>query len=372
MPWHHGGKEARYQTLLEGLGPLGVSATVYTMHWWKSEDQRSSTRRAGVDYVAIIDVCEMYKNGRRSIRQSLLFALACFKLLPRKLDIIEADQIPFIQLFSLWIISKVKRVPLVVTWHEYWGAQTWKNYLGFLGNVAWAVEKLTLKIPTTIITVSKQTYAALADVGVSEERMRLLENPINLNAIMQTEVSELSVDILCVGRLVEHKRFDLVLSAIAYHKDLAENSVLIIGEGPQRAELEAHARELGVESRVQFLGSLDKPQEVWELMKKTLVLAAPSEREGFGIAVAEALVAGTPVVTVDAELNYAKDLVERKVTGSVVTAGDHIALGDALAEWITKRPTAEDITTRFLHQFPSLQPDYFVERYHQILTLSLD
>jgi glycosyltransferase involved in cell wall biosynthesis len=59
---------------------------------------------------------------------------------------------------------------------------------------------------------------------------------------------------------------------------------------------------------------------------------APSEREGFGLVVAEALSAGTPVVTVDASTNASKELVIDGVTGRICKSGDVEDLARAVRE----------------------------------------
>lgn len=97
-----------------------------------------------------------------------------------------------------------------------------------------------------------------------------------------------------VGRLVEPKRFDVLLRAIA---PLPAVSLLLVGDGPAREPLAALAAELGMAGRVRFVGQrLDVPR----LLSAMDVFASPSPEETFGVALLEALAAGLPVVYVTA------------------------------------------------------------------------
>lgn len=97
-----------------------------------------------------------------------------------------------------------------------------------------------------------------------------------------------------VGRLVEPKRFDVLLRAVAA---LPEVSVLLVGDGPAREQLAALAAELGMADRVRFAG---QRLDVSRLLSAMDVFASPSPEETFGVALLEALAAGLPVVYVTA------------------------------------------------------------------------
>jgi glycosyltransferase involved in cell wall biosynthesis len=69
--------------------------------------------------------------------------------------------------------------------------------------------------------------------------------------------------------------------------------LVLAGDGSLRQQLEAQAETLGVTSRVHFLG---RRMDVAELLKMADIYVHPAAFEGFGIAAAEALTAGKPVV----------------------------------------------------------------------------
>jgi len=93
-----------------------------------------------------------------------------------------------------------------------------------------------------------------------------------------------------VGRLVPSKRVDELIRAMAAVPDA---TLLVAGDGPERAALEALARKAG--GRVVFAGATRYPRGMLCAMD---VFAAPSTQETFGMAVLEALAAGLPAVYV--------------------------------------------------------------------------
>ncbi len=104
---------------------------VYTMRWWQSD--ADEVELDGVRYRAICPYLPLYSGERRSIRQAVGFALSCLRLMRGRVDAIEADHMPYIQLFVLRIVAWSRGVPLVVTWHEAWDRAQWRGYLGPAG-----------------------------------------------------------------------------------------------------------------------------------------------------------------------------------------------------------------------------------------------
>ncbi len=100
-----------------------------------------------------------------------------------------------------------------------------------------------------------------------------------------------------VGRLVSHKRVDLLLDAL----DASDPSITleVVGDGPERGALEAHSARLGLGSRVRFAGVLDH-DDVLRALAGAHALVSASAYEGLPHVVIEALVCGTPVVTTPA------------------------------------------------------------------------
>ncbi len=129
--------------------------------------------------------------------------------------------------------------------------------------------------------------------------------------------------LLTVNYLHPRKRVDLIIDAVAWlHRNggleaSAFPRLRVVGDGPEKASLEAQARELGIEDKVEFLGFLhddDLPRYYWGA---TCYVHAAVE-ESFGLSVIEAAFCALPVVAVDE--GGVKDTVEDGVTGFRVPA----------------------------------------------------
>ncbi|MCI4323685.1 MAG: glycosyltransferase family 4 protein [Thermoplasmata archaeon] len=100
------------------------------------------------------------------------------------------------------------------------------------------------------------------------------------------------------GRLVPHKGLDALLRVLA--KLPPDVSLIVIGRGPDREHLQALATRLGVAPRTHFCSSVDD-DELPRYLRAADLFVFPSHNrlEGFGLAVAEALASGLPVVVAD-------------------------------------------------------------------------
>ncbi len=102
--------------------------------------------------------------------------------------------------------------------------------------------------------------------------------------------------VVCLGRVVRKKGFDLLLNAFpAIAERLPEMGLVVGGCGPYLPQLEAQARSLGIASYVHFAGPLDRSQVNW-VLREAEVFVMPSRVEPFGIVALEAWRAGCPVV----------------------------------------------------------------------------
>ncbi len=129
--------------------------------------------------------------------------------------------------------------------------------------------------------------------------------------------------LLAMGRLHPNKDFPTLLRALAR---LPEARLVLAGEGPERAALEALARELGVADRLAFLGWR---RDVGALLAASGMLVVPSRIEPLGNVVLEGFSAARPVIATAAE--GPRELIADGVNGVLVPIGDDAALAAAIA-----------------------------------------
>jgi len=314
LPYHHGGRELRYRELTRRLA-VHADVHMYTMKWWSGPRVRTEN---GVTFHAISRLVPMYVDQRRSLRQALVFALSCMRLLCHDFDVLEADNIPFLQVFVLRLVTTLKRKRLVVTWHEVWGKSYWQQYLGRLGLLAWLVEVIAMRLPDHILAASPQTAERLrASVG-RRRPISLAIHGIDLDEVINVLPAPEPCDITVVGRLMEHKRVDMLLEAVALlHADGLPVTCRVIGDGPEWSALHDKATALEISAAIDFRRDISDQCEVYALLKASRVCVFPSAREGFGVAVVEALACGVPVITTSAPDNLAQHLALRSSHGTV-------------------------------------------------------
>jgi len=102
--------------------------------------------------------------------------------------------------------------------------------------------------------------------------------------------------LVTVAHLIARKRHADVLRALAVLGERYPTMrYAVIGEGPERAELERLALRLGVAERVDFLGQLE-PSEAIERARRCTLFVMPSTEEAFGVAYIEAMAGGVPAI----------------------------------------------------------------------------
>jgi glycosyltransferase involved in cell wall biosynthesis len=313
-PHFYGGKELRYHELARRLVGRAV-VHVYTMHWWDGPRVRTD---GGVTYHAISRLRPMYHGDRRSFREAIFFAIGCLRLVRHHFDVLDADHMPYFQIFVLRLVTWLRRKRLVVTWHEVWGRSYWCEYLGWAGYAAWLVEWTAMRLPDHIIAASPQTAARLRALLGRRASITPAPNGIDFDAIRNAYPDGARTDLVAVGRLIEHKRIAMLLEAVALlHAEGIQVTCRIVGDGPQRAALHERARALGIAHAVDFRHAVHEQKEVYALVKAAKVAVFPSAREGFGIAALEAIACAVPVVTTSAPDNLAQYIVARSANGVV-------------------------------------------------------
>ncbi len=140
----------------------------------------------------------------------------------------------------------------------------------------------------------------------------LLENAAGLTGVLAiscgieaskfanaTPTSNKTPRILFLGRLDYEKHIHNLLSAVAKLPSSLNTQVEIVGDGGERAALEAQAKQLGIADQVKFLGHISE-EELPKAYERATLFAMPSIAELQSIATMEAMASGRPVVAADA------------------------------------------------------------------------
>ncbi|HXY95298.1 MAG TPA: glycosyltransferase family 4 protein [Acidimicrobiia bacterium] len=168
------------------------------------------------------------------------------------------------------------------------------------GDTAETVFGRTMHTATWVTAVSTSVLQAVrAHVPEVTSRSSVIHNGIDLPPLQPTPLSFQPPRLLCIGRLVPEKGFDLALRALALLvRAFPSLRLTIAGDGPERPVLETLARELGVNAAVRFLGWVP-PEQVPSLMNEATLVLVPSRWEGLpGVAIQASQMA-RPIVATD-------------------------------------------------------------------------
>ncbi len=315
-PYNKGGKEKRMYEISTRLAKRGHNVHVYCMKWWKEKETQRIEN--GVHLHAISRYYPLYSGKRRSIKEAVMFAFACFKLIREDFDVIDVDHMPHFVLFSTKVVCILKKTKLIATWNEVWGRKYWKEYLGGLGNIAYIIEKLSVLMPDRIISISEHTTNKLKNDLLSKKDIITIPVGVDFEKIKKIPASSEKSDVIFAGRLFSHKNVNVLIKLIAILKENRPSiKCLIIGGGSEKKNLEALTQKLNLKKNIKFIGFLENHDDVYALMKSSKVFVLPSTREGFGIVVIEANASGIPVITINHKDNAARDLIEEGKNGFV-------------------------------------------------------
>ena len=189
-----------------------------------------------------------------------------------------------------------------------------------------------------LVAVSEGAADDLARVAkLNRKSIRTIYNPV-IRSDYHTLVSEIPSHpwasgktcplVVSIGRLSEQKNHAVLIRAFAKVISTRDARLLILGEGNLRKNLENLILGLGLEGSVALPGYVDNPLPY---MKAADVFVLSSDWEGFGNVLAEAMAAGTPVISTDCPHGPREILADGK-WGKLVPVGDPDALAEAMLE----------------------------------------
>ncbi len=210
-------------------------------------------------------------------------------------------------LSTYWLPSPVGQFGVPSVWGPVGGAVTtpfrlwsilgWRGVLTELWDMAavWAASWMpstqrTWREVTVRIVQNEETLARLP-AFLRKETMVL--NHVMLLDMPQVERKSGVEGILYVSPLESRKGARLAIRALAYTPE--DVRLTVVGDGPERGRLGQLARHLGIDRRVTFLGQLPR-QQVFDLLSKATAAVFTGLREEGGVALAEAMLSGIPVI----------------------------------------------------------------------------
>jgi len=168
--------------------------------------------------------------------------------------------------------------------------------------------------------------------------------------------------LLFVGRLNQQKGAEHLLHALAAMKTPAKLD--IVGDGPNRADLEKLAGELGIASRIRWHGQV-RQSALPALYQQAAAIVVPSVDEGLGLVAVEALLCEAPVVAFDS--GGLRDVIQHEKTGLLVKPGDRAALARTLDDLLARDGRGSQLgRAGRLYALSAFAPESAARRYAEI------
>jgi glycosyltransferase involved in cell wall biosynthesis len=225
----------------------------------------------------------------------------------------------------------VPDVPVIVSQHYALrcepAAQWWfRRWLGF------GPERFAYRHVERVTGCSQGVADDAAEVfDLPPHRVLALPNPRHSreSSLELTPEQEPMFDkpvLLAVGRLTQQKDFAMLLRAFADLASRRDLHLVILGEGPERASLEAQARDLGLADRVFLAGFVDNAEA---FMRRARIFVMSSRNEGLPMVLIEALGAGTAIVSTDCHFGP-RELLDGGRLGRLTPVEDAKAFAEAI------------------------------------------
>ena len=226
-------------------------------------------------------------------------------------------------------LAERRRVPFTFTAHGY---DVYRRPPDDLADRAAAA--------ASVITVSNANREHLSgSLGVPAERIHVIPCGVDTDWFTPGRPDSSPPLVVCVARLREVKQLDLLLCACALVRDRGTAfHCVIVGEGPERAHLEALRDELGLERHIDMPGAAEQ-QEVRAWWRRASVAVLSSRSEGMPVSLMEAAACGVPAVA--PAVGGIPELIATRETGLVTPPGNCEALAQALNSLLGDRALRE-------------------------------
>jgi glycosyltransferase involved in cell wall biosynthesis len=275
-----GGAERALEEVAEGLAARGAHVTVFSAAHAGAPPEDEIR---GVRYVRRGSKLSVYARGMQALRRG---------------DLGEPDLVVDVQNGLPFFTRIVTRRPVVVLVHHVHREQWPVVYPGFTGKVGWWIERRLAPLlyrRCQYVTGSRATREELVELGVDPRRIAVVHYGTDRHGPVQAAKTP-TPSICVVGRLVPHKQVEHAIDAVLeLRKELPETTLTVVGSGWWEAELHAYAAARDAGDAVRFLGQADETTKE-RIYEESWVLALPSLKEGWGLVVGEAALAGTPTV----------------------------------------------------------------------------
>jgi glycosyltransferase involved in cell wall biosynthesis len=362
-----GGAERWLRRLAERLS-LEHDVTYLTRRQWG----RAEDPIPGVRCVAVSPGGGLYRpDGSRRPLPPLLFGLGVFLHLLRRrgsYDVVHCLSFPYLSLIATQVALAGTGTRVVCEWLECLSDEYWRSYGRVEGRVGRALERLCVRLTPEAVVFSRLSARRLRERGLRSEPVLLgglaeVGPEHGTGAHHPDDERDDTPLVLFVGRHTADKRVTALPRAIAIARQARPGRrAVIAGDGPQREQVIAIVRALGLADAIDVPGFV-RGDELEALYERAACVVSPSRRDGFGMAVADAAARGVPVVVCAAPDNAAVERIVEGENGSIAPSAAPEDVAAAIGRVLDGGAALRQRTARwFGENAASLSIDGSIER----------
>lgn len=191
------------------------------------------------------------------------------------------------------------------------------------------MQRFVFKKSSAITAVSQYLFDQAIEIGAAPSKLKVISMGVEVERKFKPDPNIWQrKQLLFVGRLIKSKGVKVLLKAMAIVVSVyPEQQLVIVGDGPERTQLEALAVVLGISNNVIFVGA--KSHDVLpQFYQQALIFISPTLEEGFGLTIAEAMSCECAVIA--SRVGAVSDLIVDQQTGLLFEAGNHQALAECI------------------------------------------
>jgi len=327
-----GGTENYIYNLSKELVKLGHKVTVICA-------DEPKTGNGIIDGVNVIRIKYIFKIANTNITPLLPLVI-----LKQDFDIIHSHiphpwSVDWAALFAF-----IRSKPLIITYHNDITERGKYRFLTWIYNRVFL--KIILAIAGVIINTQEKYLEYSRHLEIYKDKIKVIPCGVDIEKFYPLNLTKKDnlKRVFFLSVLDEYHRYkglDYLLKAFAKIIEKRKNVLLVIGgDGVLRREYENMAKDLSIDSYVNFLGVIpkDKLNYYFNDCDVFVLPSVSSEQEGFGIVVLEAMACEKPVVVTN--ITGVSEYIERFNTGKVVSPKDVTFLAGSMMQILEDRETA--------------------------------
>ncbi len=209
--------------------------------------------------------------------------------------------------------------------------------------------RLLVKAASSYISYGSMAKEYLISMGANPEKVSIAINTVDVDFYLNSEKSlkkrnsEKPSKLIYVGNLTKGKCIDKIISCLMDIKSACPDiSLVLVGDGPERENLEFLANEIGVSDLVSFKGFRDK-EDVLRYLTEADCFIFPSEYDVWGLVLIEALAAGLPCIA-SIKSGATVDLIQDGFNGFAVDFNNKGDLVKKILEVISNKVVIEQMS----------------------------